>query len=50
MLRFLITLGAVCAAFKLGRDIGRGEARILLSAPVDYERRPSARNYEDAFL
>ncbi|WP_281059728.1 MULTISPECIES: hypothetical protein [unclassified Mesorhizobium] len=43
MLRFLITLGAVYAAFKLGRDVGRGEARILLSGPVDYERRPWAR-------
>lgn len=47
MLRFLITLGAVYAAFKLGREVGRGEARILVNAPVDYERRPSARRYED---
>lgn len=29
MLRLLITLGAVYAAFKLGREVGRGEARIL---------------------
>lgn len=47
MLRFLITLGAVYAAFKLGREVGYGEARMLVSAPVDYERRPSGRRYED---
>lgn len=36
MLRFLITLGPVYAAFRLGRDVGRGEARTLFSGPVDY--------------
>ncbi|WP_181183455.1 MULTISPECIES: hypothetical protein [unclassified Mesorhizobium] len=47
MLRFLITLGTVYAAFKLGRNIGRDESLVLISAPVDYERRPSMRNYEE---
>jgi len=48
MFRFLITLGAVYAAFKLGRDVGRGEAWILPSGPVDYERWPAARSREAA--
>lgn len=50
MLRFLIALGAVYAAFRLGRDVGRGEARMLFSGPVDYERRPSARSREELGL
>lgn len=50
MFRFLITIGAVYAAFKLGKDVGRGQARILLSGPVDYERWPSARSRDEAGL
>ena len=50
MLRFLITLGAVYAAFKLGRDVERGEARILFNGPVDYGRRPSARRWDELGL
>ncbi|MDG4897510.1 hypothetical protein P9272_28605 [Mesorhizobium sp. WSM4976] len=50
MFRFLITIGAVYAAFKLGRDVGRGEARMLFSGPVDCDRRPSARSREQLGL
>jgi hypothetical protein len=50
MLRLMIALGAVYAAFRLGRDVGRGEARMLFSGPVDYERRPSARSREELGL
>ena len=47
MLKFLITVGAVYAAFGLCREVGRNEARILLGAPIDYERRPPKRSDED---
>lgn len=46
----LIALGAVYAAFRLGRDVVRGEARMLFSGAVDYERRPSARSREELGL
>lgn len=44
MLRFLIRLGAIYAAFQIGREYGRKEAEVMLLPPVDYERRPTARN------
>lgn len=46
MLRFLIRLGAMYAAFQIGREFGRVEAEIMMS-PLDYERRPTAANEEE---
>ncbi|WP_292596511.1 hypothetical protein [Mesorhizobium sp.] len=42
MLRFLIGLGALFAAFQIGREYGRAEAEALLLPPVDDEHRPTA--------
>lgn len=48
MLRFLIRLGAIYAAFQIGREFGRKETGImLLPPPVDYERHPTSRNETD---
>ena len=44
MLRFLIRLGAIYAAFQIGREYGRKETEVMLIPPVDYERRPTQRN------
>jgi hypothetical protein len=44
MLRLLIRLGAIYAAFQIGREYGRAEREVMLLPPLDYERRPSARN------
>jgi hypothetical protein len=44
MVRFLIRLGALYVAFQIGREYGRTEAEVMLLPPVDYERRPTARN------
>ncbi|MGX5847385.1 hypothetical protein ACWGTO_09965 [Mesorhizobium sp. PL10] len=44
MLRFLIHLGAIYAAFQIGREFGRKETEVMLLPPVDYERRPTLRN------
>lgn len=44
MLRFLIGLGALYAAFQIGREFGRTEAEAMLLPPVDYERRPTPGN------
>lgn len=44
MLRFLIRLGAIYAAFQIGREFGRKETKVMLTPPVDYERRPTPRN------
>jgi hypothetical protein len=44
MLRLLIRLGALFAAFQIGREYGRAETEVLLLPPVDDERRPTARN------
>lgn len=46
MLRLLIGLGAIYAAFKFGRDVGQVR-QTLLNGPVDYERRPLAPDYKD---
>ena len=43
MLRFLIRLGAIYAAFQIGREFGRKEAEVMLP-PLDYERRPTLKN------
>lgn len=47
MLRLLATIGAVYAAFKFGREVGRAEGRLFPLPPADYERRPRARGYDD---
>ncbi|ESZ09328.1 hypothetical protein X736_04595 [Mesorhizobium sp. L2C089B000] len=45
MLRFLIRIGAIYAAFQIGREFGRKETEVvLLPPPVDYERHPTSRN------
>ncbi|ESZ22342.1 hypothetical protein [Mesorhizobium sp. L48C026A00] len=44
MLRFLIGLGALFAAFQIVREFGRTEAEVMQLPPVDDERRPTARN------
>jgi hypothetical protein len=44
MLRFLIGLGALYAAFQIGREFGRIEAEVMHLPPGDNERRPTARN------
>ncbi|WP_287230153.1 hypothetical protein [Mesorhizobium sp.] len=44
MLRFLIGLGALFAAFQIGREFGRTEAEVMQLPPIDDERRPTARN------
>ncbi|WP_457155471.1 hypothetical protein [Mesorhizobium sp. P5_C1] len=44
MLRLLIRLGAIYAAFQIGREYGRAETEVMLLPPVDYEGRPSARS------
>ena len=44
MLRFLIRLGAIYAAFQIGREFGRKETEVMLAPPVDYERRPTLKN------
>ncbi len=41
MLKLLIRLGAIYAAFQIGREYGRAETEIMLLPPVSYERRPS---------
>lgn len=40
MIRWLIRLGALYAAYKLGEEVGRAQARVDLRAPLDYERLP----------
>ncbi|WP_192183515.1 hypothetical protein [Mesorhizobium amorphae] len=47
MLRFLISLGALYAAFQIGREFGRAEAEVMLRPPVDYEKRPQPQGYDD---
>ncbi|WP_095081953.1 hypothetical protein [Mesorhizobium sophorae] len=47
MLRLLIRLGAIYAAFQIGREYGRAETEVMLLPLIDYERRPSARNEVD---
>lgn len=47
MFRLLIRLGAIYAAFQIGREFGRKEAEVMLLPPVDYERRPTRRNEAD---
>jgi len=47
MMKFLIRLGALYAAFQLGREFGRKEIEVILLPPVDYERRPTAANEEE---
>lgn len=47
MLRLLISLGAVYAAFQIGREYGRAEAEVMLHHPVDYDRYPRPRGYDD---
>ncbi len=43
MLRFLIGLGALYAAFQIGREFGRTEAEVMQQLPpVDDEHRPTA--------
>jgi hypothetical protein len=42
MLRFLIGLGALYAAFRIGREFGRTEADIIQIPPDD--RRPTPEN------
>jgi hypothetical protein len=44
MLRLLIGLGALFAAFQIGREFGRTEAEVMQLPRVDDERRPTARN------
>jgi hypothetical protein len=44
MFRLLIRLGAIYAAFQIGREYGRKESEVMLLPPVDYERRPTSRN------
>ncbi|WP_095081791.1 hypothetical protein [Mesorhizobium sophorae] len=43
MLKLLIRLGAIYAAFQIGREYGRAETEVMLLPPVDYERRPSGK-------
>ncbi|PAQ05221.1 hypothetical protein [Mesorhizobium temperatum] len=44
MLRFLIRLGALYAAFAIGREFGRRETEVMLLPPADDDRRPSEGN------
>jgi hypothetical protein len=44
MLRLFIRLGAIYAAFQIGREYGRKETEVMLLPPVDYDRRPMSRN------
>ncbi|MER9900108.1 hypothetical protein [Mesorhizobium sp. M0130] len=48
MLKFLLGLAALYAAFQIGRDFGRAEAEVMLSPPVDYDRHPSATSDADS--
>ncbi|WP_292510573.1 hypothetical protein [Mesorhizobium sp.] len=40
MLRFLIGLGALYAAFQIGREFGRAEAEVIQIPPDDRRRTP----------
>ena len=46
MIRLLLKIGALYAAYKLGEEVGRAQARVdlRLRTPLDYERTPTARN------
>ena len=45
MIRILIGIGALYAAYRLGKEAGRLENEdVIILPPVDYERRPSERN------
>ena len=44
MIRLLIRLGALYAAFQIGREFGRKETEVMLLPPLDYELRPTPRN------
>ena len=43
MLRLLATIGAIYAAYKLGREVGRVEGQLAPLPPADYELRPKSR-------
>ncbi|WP_192254240.1 hypothetical protein [Mesorhizobium silamurunense] len=47
MLRFLLGLGVIYVVFQIGREYGRTEAEVMLMPPVDYERHPRPRGYDE---
>lgn len=49
MIRLLLKIGALYAAFKFGEEVGRAQARVdlRLQPPLDYERVPADREQDD---
>ena len=49
MIRWLVRIGALYAAYKFGEEVGRAQARVdyRLQPPLDYERVPAEREQDD---
>ena len=47
MLRFLVRLGAIYAAFQIGREYGRRETDVMSLPPVDYDRHALDRSEQE---
>ncbi|MBZ9798220.1 hypothetical protein [Mesorhizobium sp. ES1-4] len=47
MIRWLVRIGSLFLAYKLGEEVGRAQARTDLRAPLDYERLPADRERDD---
>jgi hypothetical protein len=52
MIRWIVRIGALVLAYRLGEEVGRAQARVerVPGPPLDYERLPSDGNKDEFSL